>query len=207
VPLYVMRVTYRSTLDPTGQAVVNVMHVNNAQLTSGDQASSVITDIDAWLTTAYKNVLTDSTKLHDLTVSYAEAPAHPLGQAVKSIEAYGTRAQSDEKLSAGLCSVLALKTSVPKRYARGRIFVAPACNVAAAAEGGKWLSSNAYWTTQTSLVTALLAGYTGADNEYKLAVFSPTQVAKGEDDYSFDVTNIGRSANQYFLRSRALAGP
>lgn len=206
MPEYVVRASYRSTLNPTGQAIVNTFHIVDAQLTSGDDITDVTNDIDTWLTTAYKNVLTDSCTLHDLTVQYEEAPSHPVAQHVKSLEVAGTRAQADAKESPALCQVLALKTTVPKRYARGRSFMPPGLVAASVAEGGTWATANAYWTTVTSFVTALMAGHSGTNNTYAPCVFSKSQLAKGETPFYFLVTAVGRRNHQYFLRSRSDPG-
>lgn len=208
MPLYDLRAAFRSVNygNPlAGTIIVNTVHFQLAALTSGQDPNTLANEIYSRFGTAYRGVLGDNDKLLDLTVTYEPTSTEYPSQGVKNVNANGTRSIGDAILSAGLCQLLTLKTDTPKRYARGRLFLPPAYVDAAADANGTWKTSNAYWTTATTLAALMIASWTTGDNTYTPVIYSQRQRALGESDPSYPITSYVQQPAQHFLRSRTNA--
>lgn len=204
MPEYLARVAFRSQGAGAGpaQLSVNIIHVVAAQLTSPFDASTIASDIDTQMGTQYRACLADYFTWHDLTVTDVTPSAPTLAQHVLSKEVAGTRSGTDNDLSYGLCAVIALKTGIAARYARGRVFAPPAGVSSSVDSNGIWKTSNAYWTNCNAWAAKLQTGWTAGDTDYAPAVFSPTRVARSEDPSYWSIESAVVRPQQHFLRSR-----
>ena len=208
MPAYDIRATFRSSV-PAGDFAktlfVNVIHFQLAALSSVSNWSNIANEIMTAYGTEYRNVLTDSMTMHDITVTTEEAPGGTPSQGVHSVELAGTRSQADASLGPSQCILLSAKTNTPKRYARGHIFLPPGLNASSVTSHGTWSSSNAYWTTATALKNKLASSQNVGDNTYTYEIYSKTQRSKGFTPFAFPVTTILQDPTVHVLRRRLTA--
>lgn len=205
MPAYYARCVYRSNENATGDLVVNVLHVEVDQLAGPFNPTATVNDVDTWLTTLYKAMLYNNTKLHDLTVTLEDYALPDTGQAVKSIEAFGTRTTSDQKLDPAVCALLAWRTAVPKRYARGHTFAPPAISSTTISSLTNLATSGNYWDALQAFGTAYVAGHTSGSTSYKPIIYSRSQQLKSATPFIFDVTNFTVRPTTSLLRKRRTA--
>ena len=201
VPEYIVRAAWRSSHAPSGPDIVNTLHFVAAQLSSPADPDTWASDIDTRFRTSYKGLLTDSTKLHELTTTCVDGFGDIGVQGSVVIEQYGTRSEASAPLAEALCQVLSLKTATHKRYARGRMFLPPALVSGAIDAGGIWKASDAYWTNATTFAN-LLAGWTHGDITYAPVVYSRRRKQLELSPAWFPITGYQQRSEQHWLRSR-----
>lgn len=202
MPAYLVRAAFRSHHTVDLALAVNVIHVELDAFTSPPDYHQAAVDIDAWLGQAWRNMVSTSYTVDDLTVTSVDIPGQPLGQGLVTYGLPGARTTADEDLSKGLCRVSTLKSAVPKRYARGRIFYPPALALSNASTGGGWSNASNYNATTGAFLTALLAPHNAGNNTYSAAVYSRTQHAQGNAKPWYTIIGASTDNKQHFLRSR-----
>ncbi len=203
MPEYLARVVYRSTY-AAETLFVNTFHTRVAVLTDPPNWTNIATDLDTKFTTLYRAIVASNCVVHDLTVTDEDYPGSTLGQGFKSIEAAGTRTASDSFLGGAPCMVVALKSTVTKRYARGRMFMPPIVGSSALASDSSFATANAYYTAITAFMNALIAPWSAGSTDYQTIVYSKRQLEQGLTPYAFNVTNYARSPQMRYLRRRQL---
>lgn len=167
--------------------------------------STAASEINAHLGSEYHGLIPTSWTLHDLTVTEETYPGANPAQAILPLEVTGLRSTPDTYLSPGLCPLLRLSTAVPKRYARGHMFMPPAISSNTVGSNGVW-STNAgsYAFLVDAFAAKLQQSFTGSSgSDYGSIVFSRTRVAQNATPYMFQVLSVTRKPEQHFLRSRA----
>lgn len=205
MPAYHARAAFEAEHVADGTLITNVFHFEVDTLSSPPNWDSIANDIGVWLGTLYTSILTTHERLVQIVVSDENYPGSTHGQGVSVSGVTGARTVADQGLSPGLCAVASWKTSVAKRYARGRTFMPPALGTATCDPAGTWLTTNAYFTACQALVTALVAGHAAGSTSYVFEIFSKHQEALGLTPFSFPVKTGVLSQKQHFLRSRTTA--
>lgn len=181
------------------------MHFEVDAFTSPPDYQQITTDLYAWLETKYFAMVPVSYDLDDLTVTGIAIPGQPLGQGIEVVPGTGFRAVSDEGLSAGLCEVAALHTGIPKRWARGRMFLPPALSTVEVGANGTWHDTDPYMVACKAFMDLVVRPNNVGNNTYSLVVYSPHQLLLQNAKPWNTVVGYSMDGKQHFLRSRVSA--
>lgn len=202
MPSYTCRASFKSHATTDGTLIVNVLHFTAAQLTSPADPQQWATDLAAHLTTLYRAVLSTGETFDNITTNTVAEPAVDPGEGVAVVNAAGTRAPTDTKLSNSIGVLHSLKTATPKRYARGHIFMPPVLSSTEVGSGWVWSGVGGYLPATRAFTASCIAGWTAGDITYQLAVHSRTQLARGLTPFTFPVLAYYESSRPHVLRSR-----
>lgn len=210
------RVNYiarRGTLD-----IVNTLHFLTKDETwlvgdGSDDPGEVLDHVDTGVTDKMTPLYDTSTVLDRITcvqVANPHVPSQVPTGAEKTKNVAGTRTLADENLPHELCGLLALKSDVSGRFARGRMFVAPVeATNALSVEG--FLDTSNYWVRMQDLATRLegLKLHTSPwqlefwdEWSAKLVIYSRTRHLQNITPFTFPVTKVVPRNHPSFLRSR-----
>lgn len=168
--------------------------------------TQIVNAVDAWLSGLYVLLMhPDYTvnELHALGIlGYAAEATHSVATPGNlSLSGVGSNTCAKE-----LALVLTLKTSLPGRSGRGRMFIPSPRNASFCANPTSWLQSGAYWTAIANFGNALLGGH---DFTYGVGGLEgahlSTRVWSRVDGVTRDVTSYIRRPEYHFLRSRRSA--
>ena len=171
----------------SGVATVTSLHFVTQPPALGDEPSAgdVLNAINTGLWTLYHNCLPTSWTEESTEVSEMLSPLDlttvPRGH-VNAGSGAGTFSEGDHILPEALCAIVALRTGVPRRWARGYIAMPSPKNSGALTDKGRWAGS--YLTNLQALASHL-------DDDYSIGtvsvtsvipvVYSRTQHARGAD--------------------------
>jgi len=205
MPAYNARVAFNAHNSSSGALITNVVHVEVDTLSSPPNWGSIAGDINTWLGTQWRNILTTHDVFDSIVVTDEDYPGSTLGQGVVSLAAVGTRTTSDTDLSPGLCAIGTFKSSVAKRYARGHVFFPPAYNSGEMIAGGLWSFTSSYTIACAAWHDQYRAGHTSGSSGYVPIIYSRTRQKRGESPFTFPIVAGIVRQGQFFLRSRTTA--
>jgi hypothetical protein len=203
----VWRLVFKS-ITPAGVVCINHLHYQTDQdIGAGEPgASQILTRLDTELRTLYKAALAEEDTLTALELrEEVRPPAVPSPGADVAVGQAGTLVTSTNDLPDGMCLIIAKKTGIPSRSARGYLALP-------SPRSSAHLSSSRLWaSTYLSAAQALAAKL---DDSYDLGspngslhpvVYSRTRHLAGESTYTFAVTSALARDVPHWRRSRMTA--
>lgn len=158
------------------------------------------------LVTMWRDMLDSSQVFDDVTVTEMlphGSTALP-GSGIHLVNAAGTAAWTGD-LPAQMCGLIAIKTGIPKRYARGWWFMPPIQSEAHTA-AGKILTTSDYWVSLQNVVTELghwnKNGSAFPAGSWGVGVYSRTRHNQGVSPFFFHAVGYKTVNDVHWLRSR-----
>jgi hypothetical protein len=185
-----------------GNLIVNVLHVECDTLTSPPNWSSIATDMSAWLTSGWNNILSTTCTFDRILVVEENYPGSTHGGSEHTLGVGGSRTAGDGKLDLAACGLASWTTATRKRYARGHAFLPPIMDSTALASNGTINPTSPYAVAANAFINAYTAGHTSGSTSYTPEIFSRTQVAKADPVFSFPILRGVLDAPMAYLRSR-----
>lgn len=202
MPAYHARIALEAHNKATNALIICVLHVEVDTLASPPNWGSIATDVDAWLSQHWQNMLSTADRYDQCVVTDENYPGSTHGQGVHVSGVDGTRTLTDTSLRPAVCGVVSWKTAVAKRYARGHNFLPPAYSSQSSAANGGWQGANAYYTSMIDFCSTFAGGHTAGSTSYVPEVFSKHLVTTGVTPFSNKITGFNVDGYQHWLRSR-----
>lgn len=197
----------------SGQACLNTLYlsrVGSGSPPSLTDLTNLITDLDTWLGTQYRAVLTTADTLVEYRAYQVADPTNPSPplETVLPKNVVGTRTVSSDPSPQSLCTIISLKTPNASRRFRGHMFLPPAKDASALLNDG-YKGSQAYWVAVSALNVKYQAGcgvsptWTGSTlSSWTLSVYSNTAALQSAPSVAICSTTAINSARANWLRSR-----
>lgn len=197
--------TFKSS-DGDGVLYVNTLAIQQDVPVGPDSAldyNTMADDIWSWLGTLYLACLHPHYTVNELDTFGILGGVGEGAHAVGTAGTLDTTGAGGEDVPRELAVTVTIKTAIPSRRGRGRIFIPSPRVTGFGANTSQWKNTGSYWTAITALANALNDEHTvdhgGVNHRYRVGIWS-----RVGDEWNACTVAVPRR-DYHFLRSRRTA--